>query len=158
MNETELVAAFQGYLSLTNQLFFGYISLVSGFLVMSYLVAEKISLFLEWIAVALFSIVSALLLLGIFLSRNNAEQLLTFMREQARNGELDMAWLGHNPQWAGDAMSTLYFIAAFGGYLASIAYFFYIDIYQFGLLSDRHLGPLSEGGGVSLRARQRRGP
>lgn len=30
MNEAELVAAFQGYIGLTNQLFFGYVSLLSG--------------------------------------------------------------------------------------------------------------------------------
>lgn len=125
MKETELIAAFQGYLSLTNQLFFGYISLLSGFLVMSYLVADKISSLLEWIAVALFSIVSALLLLGIFLSRNSAEHLMTFMRAQAQSGDVNLVWLGYNPQWAGDVMSTLYIIAAFGGYLASIGYFFY---------------------------------
>ncbi len=125
MNETELVAAFQGYLSLTNQLFFGYISLLSGFLVMSYLVADKISSLLEWIAVALFSVVSALLMLGIFLSQNNAEHLLTFMQAQARGSEFNGAWPGHNPQWAGDVMFALYIIAAFGGYLASIVYFFH---------------------------------
>lgn len=125
MNEADLMVTFQGYLSLTNQLFFGYVSLLSGFLVMSYLVADKISSFLASISVALFSIVSALLLLGVFLSRNNAEHLIAFMRTQAQRGELNLDWLGYNPSWAADVMSILYIIATFGGYLASVAYFFY---------------------------------
>lgn len=65
MNEAELVAAFQGYIALPNQLFFGYVRLLSGFLAMSYLVADKISSFLASISVPLFSIVSALLPFGI---------------------------------------------------------------------------------------------
>ena len=67
MNESELVSAFHGYIGLTNQIFFGYVSLMSGFLVMSYLVADRISVFLSSIAVVLFSLVSAQLIFGIFL-------------------------------------------------------------------------------------------
>lgn len=125
MNEAETIAAIQGFIGLTNQLFFGYVSLLSGFLVMSYLVADKISPFLAAIGVALFSIVSVLLLFGIFLSRNNAEGLLEYLRTQAQRGELDLAWLEANPTWAGDVMTVLYILATFGGYLASIVYFFY---------------------------------
>tara|TARA_R110000868_G_scaffold48908_8_gene158188 strand:- start:3390 stop:3794 length:405 start_codon:yes stop_codon:yes gene_type:complete len=125
MSEAELITAFQGYVSLTNQLFFGYVSLVSGFIVMSYLVADKISSFLAVIGVVLFSIVSALLLFGIFISRNNAEHLMAYLRAQAQRGEIDLAWLGANPSWAGDVMNVLYVSATFGGYFASIIYFFY---------------------------------
>lgn len=125
MSEAELVAAFQGYIGLTNQLFFGYVSLLSGYLVMSYLVADKISTFLASISVVLFSIVSVLLLLGMFLSRNNAEHIMVFMRVSALKGGLDLDWLGYNPPWAADLMSALYILATFGGYLASIVYFFY---------------------------------
>lgn len=125
MNEAETIAAIQGFIGLTNQLFFGYVSLLSGFLLMSYLVADKISLFLSAIAVALFSIVSALLLFGIFLSRNNAEGLLGHLRKQAQRGELDLVWLQANPTWAGDVMTVLYLLATLGGYVASILYFFY---------------------------------
>ncbi len=76
MTEAELVAAFQGYLELTYQILFGYVSLISGFLVMSYLVADKITRLLAMISVLLFSIVSALLVFGIFLNRNDAGQLM----------------------------------------------------------------------------------
>lgn len=125
MNEAELVTAFQGYIGLTNQLFFGYVSLLSGYLVMSYLVADKISTFLASISVGLFSIVSVLLLFGMFLSNNNAEHIMVFMRVSAMKGGLDLDWLGYNPPWAADLMSVLYILATFGGYLASIVYFFY---------------------------------
>jgi len=125
MNEAELVTAFQGFTELTNTIFFGYVSLLSGFLLMSYLVADKISVFLALISVIMFSIVSALLLLGIYLSRNNAEQVMSYLRSQAKAGNFELAWLGHNPPWAADAMSALYVIATIGGYLASVVYFFY---------------------------------
>ena len=125
MNEAELVAAFQGYIGLTNQLFFGYVSLLSGYLAMSYLVADKISTFLASISVGLFSIVSVLLLFGMFLSSNNAEHLMVFMRVSAVTDKLDLDWLGYNPPWATDLMSVLYILATVGGYLASIVYFFY---------------------------------
>ncbi len=125
MNETDLVITFQGFVGLTNQIFFGYISLLSAFLTMSYLVAARISPFLASITVSLFSVVSIQLLFGIYLSRNNAEQILAFMREEAQTGNLSLAWLGHNPPWAADVMSVLYILATVGGYFASIAYFFY---------------------------------
>ena len=125
MNQVELITVFQGYVGLTNQLFFGYVSLVTGFIVMSYLVADKISSFLAVIGVVLFSIVSALMFLGIFISRNNAEHLMEYLRAQAQRGELDFAWLGANPSWSGDLMNVLYILATFGGYFASIIYFFY---------------------------------
>ena len=125
MNEAELIAAFQGYIDLTNQIFFGYVSLLSGFLVMSYLVADKISSFLAAIAVALFSVVSALLMFGIFLNRNDAEALMALLLSKAQAGELDLYWLGSNPPWAANVMTVLYILATIGGYLASLAYFFY---------------------------------
>ena len=125
MNEGELVAAFQGYLALTNQIFFGYISLISGFLVMCYLVADKISAFLASITVALFSVVSTLLIFGVFLNRNDAEELMTHMLTQDQLGNLDLVWLGSNPAWSATIMTILYIVATIGGYFACIAYFFY---------------------------------
>ncbi|MEQ9462657.1 MAG: hypothetical protein RJQ10_03265 [Haliea sp.] len=125
MNESELVAAFQGYVALTNQLFFGYVSLLSGFLVMSYLVADRISSLLASISAALFSIVSVLLLFGMYLSQNNAEHIMAFMRSRSHDAGFDLAWLGYNPLWAADLMSVLYIIATVGGYLASLTYFIF---------------------------------
>jgi len=125
MNEGELVTAFHGYVGLSNQIFFGYVSLMSGFLVMSYLVAEKISAFLASIAVILFSVVSTLLIFGIFLNRNDAEELMAHMLTKAGSGALDLAWLGSNPSWAAPVMTILYIVATVGGYFACISYFFY---------------------------------
>ena len=125
MNETELVSAFHGYIELTNQIFFGYVSLISGFLVMSYLVADRISVFLSSIAVVLFSLVSAELILGIFLNRNDAAELMAHMLAQKQSGNLDLVWLGSNPPWAANVMTILYIATTFGGYLACISFFFY---------------------------------
>ena len=125
MTEAELVAAFQSYLELTYQILFGYVSLISGFLVMSYLVADKISRLLAMISVLLFSIVSALLVFGIFLNRNDAGQLMEHMRHGTQSGALDLPWLGTNPAWAASVSSLLFLVVTIGGYLACVAYFFY---------------------------------
>ena len=125
MTESELVAAFQGHITLTNQEFFGYVSLMSGFLVMSYLVAGRISAVLASIAVVLFSAVSVLLTFGILLNLNDAEALMSYMLEQRQLGTLDLVWMGTNPAWAGSVMSFLYITTTIGGYFACVAYFFY---------------------------------
>lgn len=125
MNEAELVAAFQGYIELTNQIFFGYVSLMSGFLVMSYLVADKISNFLASIAVALFSLVSAQLIFGIFLNRNDLSEIMAHLLAQSQSGNFDLVWLGTNPPWAPDVTTILYIATTIGGYFACISFFFY---------------------------------
>lgn len=144
MTEAELIAAFQGYVTLTNQLFFGYVSLLSGFLMMSYLVADRISSFLAWISLGMFSLVSFLLLFGMHLSQNDAEQLVTFMREQAQLGQLDLLWLGRNPPWAANVMYALYVVAIPGGYIASIVYFYYKRTHTAPVLYKTSSAPLIE--------------
>lgn len=125
MNEAELVTAFQGYIDLNNQIFFGYVSLMSGFLVMSYLVADKISAFLASIAVTLFSLVSAQLIFGIFLNRNDAAEIMAHMLAQSQAGNFDLDWLGTNPSWSADVTTFLYIVTTVGGYIACITFFFY---------------------------------
>lgn len=125
MNEAELVAAFQGFIELNNQIFFGYVSLISGFLVMSYLVADKISVFLASIAVVLFSLVSSQLIFGIFLNRNDAAEIMAHLLTQRQLGKFDLGWLGTNPPWSADVTTFLYITTTIGGYLACISFFFY---------------------------------
>ena len=125
MNEAELVTAFQGYIELNNQIFFCYVSLMSGFLVMSYLVADKISVFLASIAVVLFSLVSTQLVFGIFLNRNDAAQIMAHLLAQRESGNFDLVWLGTNPPWSADVMAFLYIVTTIGGYFACVSFFFY---------------------------------
>ena len=130
MTDAELLESFLGFAELTNQLFFGYVSLLSGFLVMSYLVANKISGFLASISVTLFTLVSALLVFGIFFGRNNSGQIMVVLRERSLSAEHGVGWLGSNPPWAADLLSVLYVLASIGGYLASVTYFFYKRVKQ----------------------------
>ena len=125
MNEAELITAFQGCLELNNQIFFGYVSLISGFLVMSHLVADKISAFLATIAVVLFSLVSAQLIFQIFLNRNDAEEIMAHLLAQRQLGIFDLDWLGTNPSWSANVSTFLYITTTIGGYFACISFFFY---------------------------------
>ena len=76
MNEAEFIAAFHGAVGLNSQVFFGYVSLMSGFLVMSYLAAHKLPAFLASIVLALFTVVSALLVFRLFLNGGDAMALI----------------------------------------------------------------------------------
>ena len=71
MTEAELITAFQGYLGEINAVLFGYISFISGFLIMSYLVANKLSKFLSIIVLALFTTASGVLILRLLFLRND---------------------------------------------------------------------------------------
>ena len=63
MTEAELITAFHGYLGEINAVLFGYISFVSGFLIMSYLVASKLSRLLSTIVLVLFTTASGVMIL-----------------------------------------------------------------------------------------------
>lgn len=125
MSEAELIASFHGAVSLNSDIFFGYVSLMSGFLVVCYLVAHKLPRSLASIVVALFSVVSALLILRLFFNGNDASALMAHMQEQQQLGNLDMAGFGSNPRWAAPAVISLEVLATIGGYLGCIAFFFF---------------------------------
>ena len=125
MSEAELYSAFHGALGAANTTLFGYVSLMSGFLVMSYLGAHRLPAFLASIVVALFSLVSGLLIFQIFLNRNDAQAIASYMFEEKQSGNLDLSWFGSNPFWATTINQYLMLAVAVGGFLGCIAFFFY---------------------------------
>ena len=125
MTEAELYAAFQGAVSSNSQILFGYISLMTAFLVMSYLVAHKLPPVLASIVVALFSLVSILLIFQSFFNRVDAEQIMAYMLEQKQMGNFDLPWLGTNPAWGAQVATVLNIGVFVGGFLACIDFFEY---------------------------------
>ena len=124
MTEAEAIAAFQGFLAQIYVLIFGYVSLLSGFLVMSYLVAHKLTSSLVSIIVALFTAVCAVLIINLQFLRNDFSSLNTYILEQMASGNLDLPWFGNNPSWASGIVTALLSIATVGGYFGCLVFFF----------------------------------
>ena len=125
MSEAELIATFQGYLSLTTQLVFGFISVMSAFLIMSYLVAHKVPRSLAAIVLGLFTAVSALFVFRIFLARTDIRSLVAYIFEQKELGNLELPWFGNNPSWSVEMAAYVEIAAMLGGFLGCVAFFLY---------------------------------
>lgn len=123
MTEAELIAAFQGYLGEINAVLFGYISFISGFLIMSYLVAGKLSKFLSAVVLALFTTASGVLILRLLFLRNDFTSLYQYILQQTRSGSLDLPWIGTNPHWGTQLLTYLEVATLVGGFIGCIAYF-----------------------------------
>ena len=124
MSEAEVITAFQGYLAQIYTVIFGYVSLLSGFLVMSYLVAHKLTNSMVGIIFALFTAVCVVLIINLQFLRTDFSSLQAYILEQMASGSLDLPWYGNNPAWAGDILTALLLIATVGGYVGSLAFFF----------------------------------
>jgi len=125
MSEAELHNAFLATLSGANDVLFNYIGLMFAFLVMSYLAAHRLPTFLASIVILLFSVISGSLIFQVFLYRNEAAEIATYMVEMKQSGSLDLAWWGSNPSWAPGTVSFLTIAVTAGGFLTCLAFFFY---------------------------------
>ena len=124
MTESELVTAFLGFNDAYHQVLFGYVSLMSGFLIMSYLAADKLPPVLATIVLALFSLVSAGLVFRMTLVRNNMEALLAYVVEQKALENLDLPWFPLSSTM-GISMTYLEIAATVGGFVGCMVFFFY---------------------------------
>lgn len=125
MIEIDLIAAFHGAVGLNGDTLFGYVSLMSAFLVMSYLASHKLPALLAWIVAILFSAVSALLILRLFLNGKDAGALLAHIQELQRLGEIDVGSFGTVPSWSAPVVVALEILTTVGGYLGCMSFFIY---------------------------------
>lgn len=123
MTEAELITAFHGYLGEINAVLFGYMSFISGFLIMSYLVAAKLSRFLSIIVLTLFTTASGVLILRSLFLRNDLSSLYQFIMRQTQSGNLELPWIGTNPAWGTQLLTLLEIATLVGGFVGCIAYF-----------------------------------
>jgi len=123
MTEAELITAFHGYLGEINAVLFGYISFISGFLIMSYLVASKLSKLLSIIVLALFTTASGVLILRLIFLRNDFSSLYQYILQQTQSGSLELPWIGTNPAWGTQLLTYLEIATLVGGFVGCITYF-----------------------------------
>ena len=125
MSEAELYSSLHLALGAVTTILFGYISLLSGFLFMSYLVAEKLNTLLTSIVIALFSVSCALLVFRLYFTRSDATALVAYMNDQKQSGNLEFDWWGSVPVWATPIIGFLEVAVTIGGYIGCIVFFFY---------------------------------
>ncbi|HEY5647650.1 MAG TPA: hypothetical protein VIS76_16995, partial [Pseudomonadales bacterium] len=99
MTEAELIETFQNYLSLLDTELFGFISVLSGFIVVSYLVADKLTTLLTSIVITLYTLACGVLITRIVLLRRDFVELHAYIVEKQSSGTIDMPWFGTNPPW-----------------------------------------------------------
>ena len=124
MSEAEAFTAFMDLADAYATQFFGYIGLLSGFLIVSYFAADKLPATLMTIVLALFSIVSCALVLRMNLIRNNTIALISYVVDQKALGNYDLPWFPLSGG-LGPSVAYLEFIAIAGGFIGCIAFFFY---------------------------------
>ena len=125
MTEAELITAFQGYLGEINAVLFGYFSFISGFLIMSYLVASKLSRLLSTIVLVLFTTASGVMILRLLFLRNDFTSIYQHILQQTESGALDLPWIGTNPAWGTQLLTYLEVATLAGGFIGCIAYFLF---------------------------------
>ena len=125
MNEADAYELFVLIAEMQNQLLFGYFGVVTAFLVMSYLVAEKLDTFLAWIAVILYSICCAWFFFGLWGWTTDLTNLYADLIKNKNEGVYQLNWFGANPKWLAAFVNFLELIVTFGGWMVSLVYFFY---------------------------------
>jgi hypothetical protein len=107
------------------QLMFGYFSIVSAFLVMSYFVAEKLSNAHSKILLILFTLSSAFLVINFYALNVDLDNLYIEMITKKEQGIYELAWFGANPAWVPQSLTVLQTLIGLGGYLCSVAFFYF---------------------------------
>ncbi len=125
MTAYEAVSLFYELANTSTNLLFGFIGLLSAFLIMSFFSAGELSKILMAIVLALFSACSFLLIMQIQLVRNDMESLYNQILEFQSTGLESLEWFAMNSPSLVALISVALNLVTIGGYLGCIAFFFY---------------------------------
>jgi len=107
-----------------NQLTFGYFSIISAFLVMSYFVANKLNNIHSTIILILFTLCSFYIVSNLYLLNNDLDNLIADMLLKKSQGVFELAWFGKNPPLASNFLTLVQVLIGLGGYICSIIFFY----------------------------------
>ena len=124
MSESEAYELFVLLTSELNQLMFGYFSMVSAFLIMSYLVAKKLSRLHSLVIVALFTVCSLYIILNLYVLNTDLDNLYREMIQKKQAGLFELGWFGENPPWIPISLTFVQVLIGVGGYVGSLIFFF----------------------------------
>ena len=124
MSESEAYELVVLLTSELNQLMFGYFSMVSAFLIMSYLVAKKLSRLHSLVIVALFTVCSLYIILNLYVLNTDLDNLYREMIQKKQAGLFELGWFGENPPWIPISLTFVQVLIGVGGYVGSLIFFF----------------------------------
>lgn len=125
MTAYEATELFLGYLNTYSQFMFGYVGILSGFLVMSYVAGHRISKLLSILVLALFTLVSSMLIIQINFLRNDFTEINLYLFELKNADPESLMWFGTNPSWMIPVLTWITNAVLFGGFAGCVAYFLY---------------------------------
>lgn len=125
MSEYEAVYLFRELVNDVNQITFGYLSFVYGFLVVSYLVANKLNKVLTSIVLGLYVITDIYFIFVIYFYNVDLDNLYIYIQDQITTGGYDLSWFGKNPAWATRLGTIIQFAYTTGALIGSLIFFFY---------------------------------
>lgn len=125
MTAYEAIDLLQQYISETNQLQFGYFSILSAFLVMSYLISHKLNYVLITIILVLFTAFVLNFVFQIYALNLELDNLVAYISEQKNIGNYDIPWSSSEGSVTPIMLTIIQTTSTLGGYLGCIAFFFF---------------------------------
>ena len=125
MTAYEASDLFATYLNTYFQFMFGYVGILSAFLVMSFVAADRLNRVLSVFVTALFTIVCAMLIIQVNFIRADLVGLNTLLYDLKALNPEPMSWFGTNPLWAVRTLTFITNTVLFGGYAGCVGYFIY---------------------------------
>ena len=125
MTEYEAVSLFSEFVGNLLQVLFGYISILSAFLVMSYFAASKLNKVLMVIVLTLFSLTSLMFIVQFNYIKTDMENIFSYILELQANGSGGLSWFGENPLWTVRFSTIVQNLVTIGGYFGCLGFFFY---------------------------------
>ena len=124
MSEAEAYEIILLIASELSHLMFGYFSIVSAFLILSFLIAEKLNALQSAIILLLYTICSLFIVLNMYALDVDLDSLYEEMLVKKASGEYELAWFGKNPLWIPVSLTYIQLSIVVGGYIGSILFFF----------------------------------
>ena len=108
-----------------NTILFGYISMLTAFLVMSYISAHRLSTLLVVLVLVLFTAACFTFILQVNLIKVQMASLYEYMLHLKAEGDMSLQWFGNNPSQSVNFLTIFHNIVTVGGYLGSTVFFLY---------------------------------
>ena len=107
------------------QLMFGYFSIVSAYLIMSYVAADKLGVLHSYILLVLFTLSSAFLVINFYALNVDLDNLYVDMLLKKEQGIYQLDWFGGDSVWVPKSLTVLQTLIGLGGYICSVVFFFF---------------------------------
>ena len=120
----EAVSGFNELVANLNNLLFGYISILSAFLIMSYFAASKLNSGLASIVLVLFSLACLMLIIQFNFMKTDMQHLYRHIVELKAAGDPTVDWFGQNPPWSISVLTIIQNLVTIGGYIGCLLFFF----------------------------------